>query len=149
MFGIDLSEGGIAKSRERKCGTFKVASVYDDFGAIFPATKFDAVISVEVIEHLYDPRTFTRRIYDALGPGGLAIITTPYWGWLKNVLLAVTGRMDRALTALWTGGHIKHWSYTTLRKLFEEREFEFVAFQGAGRLPFICGMIMVFRKKRF
>ena len=76
-------------------------------------------------------------------------MTTPYWGYLKNVLLAATGRLDRALTALWDGGHIKHWSYRTLRALFEEQPFEFVAFRGAGRrLPYLWkGMIMVFKKK--
>src|SRR5207253_2552797 len=109
---------------------------------------FDAIVSVEVIEHLYDPRRFMRRAYEALKPGGLLVLTTPYWGYLKNIALALTNRIDRALTPLWDGGHIKHWSYKTLRALGEELPFEFVAFRGAGRpIPYLWnGMIMVFRK---
>ncbi len=64
LYGIDLSEGGIAKAKQRNCGIFAVCSVYDDFGNVFQQ-EFDAVVSVEVIEHLYDPRDFTRQIYDA------------------------------------------------------------------------------------
>jgi SAM-dependent methyltransferase len=153
IFGIDLSEGGIQKALERKTrnASFRVASVYDDLRESFSdCGEFDAVVSVEVIEHLYDPRRFVKRVYESLRPGGLVVVTTPYWGYLKNVLLAVTGRMDRALTPLWDGGHIKHWSYRTLRALFEELPFEFMAFRGAGRrVPFLWkSMILVFRKKR-
>src|SRR3954451_23983373 len=65
VYGIDLSEGGIAKAQSRNCGSFKLGSVYDDYREMFDR-QFDAIISVEVIEHLYDPRTFTRRIHEAL-----------------------------------------------------------------------------------
>ena len=100
------------------------------------------------IEHLYSPRTFTRRALEALRPGGVLILTTPYWGYLKNLMIAVTNRTDRSLTALWEGGHIKHWSRQTLQTLGERQGFEFVAFEGAGRpIPFLWkGMMMVFRK---
>jgi 2-polyprenyl-6-hydroxyphenyl methylase/3-demethylubiquinone-9 3-methyltransferase len=152
-YGIDLSPGGIAKAQARGLpnGHFAVGSVYDDFRTVFPGqSTFDAIMAIEVIEHLYDPRCFVRRCSEAVRPGGLVIITTPYWGYLKNVVLAVTNRIDRALTVLWDGGHIKHWSYHTLRTVFEERGFEFVAFHGAGRrIPYLWnGMLMVFRAPR-
>lgn len=59
---------------------------------------------LEVIEHLYSPRQFVRRPYTALRPGGILIVTTPYWGYLKNLLLVLTNRIDHALTSLWEGG---------------------------------------------
>jgi len=150
MYGIDLSKGGIAHARDRYSNIyFAEWSLYENFHEAFEGvTVFDAVVAIEVIEHLYSPRTFMMRALEALRPGGLLILTTPYWGYLKNVVLAITNRIDRALTALWEGGHIKHWSYRTLRALGERQGFEFVAFQGAGRpIPFLWnGMIMVFRK---
>lgn len=148
--GIDLSEGGIARARERYPRIdFATASLNDDLRTIFPGIReFDAIYSVEVIEHLYSPVTFARRAMEALRPGGLLIVTTPYWGYAKNVLLAVTGRIDRALTALWEGGHIKHWSRATLTRLLTEAGFEFVAFHGCGRpIPFLWkNMVIVVRK---
>ena len=149
-YGIDLSAGGIARAHERHAGIeFAVASLNDDLRTAFPdVAEFDAIYSIEVIEHLYSPVTFARRAMEALRPGGLFIVTTPYWGYAKNVLLAVTGRIDRALTALWEGGHIKHWSRTTLTRLLTEAGFEFVAFHGRGRpIPFLWrNMVLIVRK---
>lgn len=149
MYGCDLSVSGIEIARSRGVGTFAHASIYEDLLEPFSGvTAFDAVVAVEVIEHLYSPRVFVRRAEEALRPGGLLVLTTPYWGYLKNIVLAVTGRMDRSLTALWDGGHIKHWSRKTLTLLVEERSFSLVGFSGAGRrIPYLWnGMVMAFRK---
>ena len=150
MSGIDLSDGGVARAKARYPAiSFRKVSVYDDFLAAFDqAPAFDAIISVEVIEHLYAPRDFIKQAYAALKPGGLLILTTPYWGYLKNLLLALINRIDRYHTALWDGGHIKHWSYATLSQLGRDHGFQFESFHGTkGRPPFLwSGMIMVFRK---
>jgi len=149
MFGLDMSDSGIQIASDRGIGSFQKASVYDDLSAPFAGvTTFDAIVSVEVVEHLYSPRIFVRRAFDALRPGGLLIVTTPYWGYLKNLALALTNRMDSSLTALWDGGHIKHWSRETLSTLLTEQPFEVVGFDGAGRsIPYLWnGMIMVARR---
>ena len=151
LYGMDLSEGGIAKCKERYPDTqFAVASAYDDYQTVFPGvSQFDAIISVEVIEHLYSPKQFAKRCAEAVRPGGLVIVTTPYWGYAKNVALALTNRIDRALTALWEGGHIKHFSFRTLRLTLEREGLSFVRFHGCGRaIPgFWKGMMVVFRKE--
>lgn len=150
MFGVDLSSGGVEIALKRPGGMrFAVASVYDDLLKEFPEIQnVDAIVSIEVIEHLYHPREFFKRARQALRPGGVLVITTPYWGYLKNIVLALTNRIDRALTALWDGGHIKHWSYRTLRLMGEDQGFECIGFHGAGRqIPFLWkGMVMIFRK---
>jgi len=89
-------------------------------------------LQFEVIEHIYSPRQFVQRAYEELSPEGILIVTTPYWGYLRNLKLAISNRIDRALSSLWDGGHIKHWSYRKLSRPLAEQEFEFVAFHGAG-----------------
>lgn len=65
------------------------------------------------------------------------IISTPYHGYLKNLALAITGKMDMHFTALWDGGHIKFWSVKSLTQLLDEFGFKVVEFRGSGRLPYI------------
>ena len=94
---------------------------------------------MEVIEHLYSPRTFAafvRSILEANG-GGRFILTTPYHGYLKNLSIALTGKADRHYSALWEGGHIKFWSRRTLAILLREAGFRNMAFTGAGRIPYL------------
>lgn len=152
VFGSDLSVSAIAHARSAGTGRYEVASLYDHLAEPFGINCFDAIVCVEVIEHLYSPARFVMRAHEALRPGGLLIVSTPYWGYLKNVVLALTNRMDRALTALWEGGHIKHFSRTTLTKLMEQQGFQTVKFIGCGEgwrahAPYLWnGMLMAFRK---
>ena len=111
VFGSDLSETGIEHATKLiPEGHFEVASVYEDLTRPFQVMSFDGIVCIEVIEHLYSPASFAIRAFEALRPGGILVISTPYWGYLKNVALAVSGRLDRYHTVLWEGGHIKHFS---------------------------------------
>jgi lysozyme family protein len=91
-------------------------------------------------------------MYEAVRPGGLVIVTTPYWGYLKNVVLALSNRTDRSLTVLWEGGHIKHFSRKTLTRLMANEGFRVVGFNGCGsgwraHVPYLwSGMLMVFER---
>jgi 2-polyprenyl-6-hydroxyphenyl methylase/3-demethylubiquinone-9 3-methyltransferase len=140
---MDWEESGVVHAR-KLCPDvrFEVASVYDDIASRFG--QFDAVVSLEVIEHLYDPRAFVGRVRECLRPAGLFILSTPYHGYLKNLLIALGGKFDAHVSPLWDGGHIKFWSRRTLTALLEEEGFRVVAFIGAGRLPYLWkSMILV------
>ncbi|MTJ07911.1 bifunctional 2-polyprenyl-6-hydroxyphenol methylase/3-demethylubiquinol 3-O-methyltransferase UbiG [Anabaena sp. UHCC 0204] len=99
--------------------------------------KFDIIISCEVIEHLFYPKELVRNIKKCLKPNGLLIITTPYNGYLKNLIIAATGKMDQHLTTLWDGGHIKFFSVATMTTLLKSENYTNIKFKFAGRLPYI------------
>ena len=108
---------------------------------------FDAVVSTEVIEHLYSPHLLPRFAWHCLRPGGLLIVTTPHHGYLKNLALSVADKWDHHHTALWHGGHIKFWSRTTLTQLLAKEGFVAERFLGVGRVPWLWkSMILVMRK---
>lgn len=144
--GVDVSEAGLAQAK-RHYPELKIAegSAYDDLAETYG--RFPALISLEVVEHLYSPRIFARTVFDLLEPGGTAIISTPFHGYWKNLAMAVTGTMDKHFTALWDHGHIKFWSEATLRTLLEEAGFRDVSYSRVGRLrPIAKGMIARVRR---
>lgn len=141
--GCDASEAGIAIARRSNPDArIERLSVYDDLRAVYGA-GWDVVVSTEVIEHLYSPRVFVARARELLAPNGTLILSTPYHGYLKNLALAASNRFDAHMTALWDGGHIKFWSYATLRQLLREQGFARFRFIGAGRVPWLWKSMVV------
>ena len=147
-FGIDASPSGIhLAAKALPDAHFYVADVAGTLPDNVALGSFDAVISTETVEHLLRPRSRVRNAFDLLKPGGALVISTPYHGYLKNVVLSLTGSMDAHFTALWDGGHVKFWSRETLCTLLSEAGFEQFAFVGVGRVPFLWkSMIIICRK---
>jgi 2-polyprenyl-6-hydroxyphenyl methylase/3-demethylubiquinone-9 3-methyltransferase len=146
VVGIDSSDSGVAIANS-SFPHLKIAvgSAYDDLASRYG--DFPVVVSLEVIEHLYDPRIYAKNLFDLVRPGGVALVSTPYHGYVKNLALAVTGRFDAHFTALWDGGHIKFWSVSTLTILLEEAGFSGVTFRFVGRFPAIAkSMIAIARR---
>jgi 2-polyprenyl-6-hydroxyphenyl methylase/3-demethylubiquinone-9 3-methyltransferase len=144
--GVDPSREGIEQSRtshpELKLYT---GSAYDDLRSQYG--EFPAVYSLEVVEHVYAPREYAATLFSLVAPGGVAIVSTPYHGYLKNLVLAATASMDKHFTALWDHGHIKFWSMATLSTLLREAGFGAIRFRRVGRVPALAkSMIAIARK---
>jgi len=119
----------------------------DDDPSLIGNENFDVAIATEVIEHLMRPFNLPRFAKQLLRPGGHLIISTPYHGYLKNLILALTDRWDVHLNPFWDGGHIKFWSYKTVSQLLNESGFRVVRFIGAGRLRFLWKSMIVVAQK--
>ncbi len=137
VVGVEESEQGvaIASSNFSDCH-FIQASIYD-----LPYTElqnyFDIVISVEVIEHLFYPKELAKAAKNCLKPNGTLILTTPYHGYLKNIVLALSGKLDKHFHVLWDGGHIKFFSVKTLTELLKSEGYTDIHFKFAGRFPYV------------
>ena len=144
--GCDPSEEGVQQARSAHPDiSFVCLSVYDEPPSEWLG-QFDIIVNTEVVEHLYDPRALPRLAKRLLKPGGVVLATTPYHGYLKNLVLSLLNKWDQHHTPFWLHGHIKFWSRKTLTQLFEDERFKFVSFKGLGRLPWLwMTMLMEFK----
>lgn len=146
VLGVDPSPMGVAEARKGyPAARFEEASAYDDLAAAFGL--FDVIVSLEVVEHLMSPKTFAERLAGCLKPGGRAIVSTPYHGYLKNLALAVAGKLDAHHDALWEGGHVKFFNRAKLVALFERTGLRPAGFERVGRwAPLAKSMVAVFER---
>lgn len=83
-YGHDLSAAHIRRARRRLPGvTFTVGPAND---VPYPDKHFDAVVLLDVLEHVPDERAVTMEIARVLRPGGTLILSVPNRG--------VFGRLD-------------------------------------------------------
>ena len=95
VYGVDASESGVAIANAQVPDHFFVLDVTSGaLPAALAGRRFDVVISTEVIEHLYDPRSFIDFARRHLAGDGEFILSTPYHGYLKNLVMALTGKLD-------------------------------------------------------
>jgi 2-polyprenyl-3-methyl-5-hydroxy-6-metoxy-1,4-benzoquinol methylase len=145
--GVDISESAIAHARRAYPGlNLSVGSAYDRLAERFGT--FPVVLSLEVVEHLYDPRAFVRTARALVSPGGTFMLSTPYHGYWKNLVIALFDQWDWHFTALWDHGHIKFWSPRTITALLSEGGFRVERIERVGRIPALAKTMIVVARRR-
>lgn len=147
VVGLDSSHSGIQIARQAHSElTWRQAD------ALLPPAEdlrghFDAVVAVETVDHVAQPRLLLQHALQMLRPGGWLLVTVPYHGYLKNLGVALSGRFDLRLHALQDHGRLKFFSRRTLMALVAEAGFVEVKFQALGRLPAIARSMLISARK--
>ena len=148
--GVEIDSEGVKIARSRYPEVvFYNCGIQDDPAVVVNSEgkRFDAVVSTEVIEHLFAPELLPTFATGLLRKkDGFLILSTPYHGYMKNLSLSILDKWDEHHTSLWTGGHIKFWSRSTLTKLLAQNGYQVTAFHGCGRFPLLWkSMVIVAR----
>lgn len=130
--GVDISGAAIAAARERglQAQTIEDASVLP-----FKNGSFDAVVCIEVLEHLFAPHLAAAEALRVLRPGGRCIVTVPnvaHWRDRLDALCGVwqPGGDDFARRQPWRSPHIRFFRPTTLRAMLLDVGFDHVDVTG-------------------
>ncbi|RYU91605.1 class I SAM-dependent methyltransferase [Mucilaginibacter terrigena] len=143
-YGTDASEKGIGIAKQKNANRFFVQDLSTGKLPVeLQGLNFDTIISTEVIEHLYDPEAFITFCKESLPGKGEIILSTPYHGYLKNLVLSIFNKWDTHLSPIWLGGHIKMWSAATLSSLLTSKGFKVICFKGCGRVPYLWKSMII------
>lgn len=148
VVGIDINEHAISIAKENvKNANFAVCTVYEPEIEKITGKDFDCIISTEVIEHLFDPQKLFTQSSNLLKKDGFLILSTPYHGYLKNLLISLFNSWDKHFSVKVIGGHIKFFSKNTLSDMAKTADFTNIRFFYVGRNYFVPkSMIAVAQK---
>jgi SAM-dependent methyltransferase len=98
--------------------------------------RFDAVLLMDVLEHLRDPKGLLRRLLGLLKPSGRLLCTGPnvaYWAMRKDLLL---GRWNYQDTGIMDRTHLHFYNAKTWQELLERAGYTVEKFQSVeGMIP--------------
>ena len=109
----------------------------------YKSASFDAVLLLDVIEHLTDVRGAIRESYRVLKPGGQLLIATPNIAFALRRLSLMTGRFPATSQAneglgsqrdgLIDGGHFHYFTFSMVQHLVSEAGFRETKMTAVGR----------------
>lgn len=144
-YGADASISGIQIANKINSGRFIHFDFEKDNPKVLKELKVDVILSIEVIEHLYSAKNFMKLCNQVLENSKTSelILSTPYHGYFKNLILSIFDKWDKHWSPTWEGGHIKFWSKRTIIELFTNNGFKFSSFIGVGRFPYVWKSMII------
>ncbi len=131
VVGIDISTivlAGAKRNFNNKEVDFVTASLEGSLP--FQTSYFRAVWCTEVLEHVFDVHSVLSELNRVLCEQGLLVLTTPYHGRIKNILLALYGFEKHFNPYL---SHIRFYTRHSLGECLTNAGFLPVRWSGVGR----------------
>jgi 2-polyprenyl-6-hydroxyphenyl methylase/3-demethylubiquinone-9 3-methyltransferase len=145
VVGLDPSETGIARATEAFPGPkFSTDLSAENMRRLGP---FDLALCIEVIAHCHEPARELAKIFNALKPGGTLILATPYYGYLKILLLALADRLKERQSVSAYAAYVSLFTPDTIGRLLREAGFEDVEIVRIGRVPMLAKDMIVNARK--
>jgi 2-polyprenyl-3-methyl-5-hydroxy-6-metoxy-1,4-benzoquinol methylase len=128
--GIDLSEKAIAFGKRQYPAMDLRVGTPTDLLAEFKGA-FQVAWSTEVIEHVFDVYGFLTAVQALLEPKGKLILTTPFHGRVKNILIGLSGYAEHYKPF---GGHIRFFDKRSMDATLRHCGFTPTRWTGFGRI---------------
>lgn len=143
--GVDVSETALEAAKK----SFPLAAFYkisDIEKTPLENQSVDFIFSSEVLEHIFNVENAFSEFKRVLKPGGKILLTVPYHGFIKNILIAIFAFNNHFNPA---SSHIRFFSKKTLFDLLNKFGFGVIKYGYYGRFYPIPHSIWVLGEREY
>jgi 2-polyprenyl-3-methyl-5-hydroxy-6-metoxy-1,4-benzoquinol methylase len=132
-----------------------------DFSAYTFERQFDFIVSTAVIEHIDDPTTFVRKIYECLKPGAPVFLMTINSGAIMHHVASLFKSLGIRVVydRLYNHHHLQHYTNYSLARLMKDGGFSIIEQRNYNfplsavdlpksnpilRWPYLVGVFLIF-----
>lgn len=143
--GVDISKTALKQAEKRvPSGIYKI--IIESKKVPIKSESIDFILANDVVEHVYDTEWMFNEFSRMLKKDGLILISTPYCGFIKNLIIALTN-FELVYDPL--GPHIRFYTKKSLKKCLDLVGFRIVHFGTFGRFyPVSKGMFVLAKKTK-
>lgn len=149
VLGVDLAAAYVDRARQRaglaSNVQFRVLNLDSELASLETGSA-DVVVSVDVLEHVFDVFGFVAHVARILRPGGLVALRVPNIAYVRHRVSLLAGALPITsswfgpsgdLTAWrtkwgWDGGHLHYFTLGTLSKLLRDVGLQPLGFRDPG-----------------
>lgn len=126
----EIEEGGTANPTEFKSRIRFYPPLVDFRPGPIESTAFEMAVSIESNESFSKPSALVKLATAKLQNGGIFVLSVPYGGCLKNLLIAAREWWNLPRSVVWDGGPRRRWSKKYLNALMKSKGFTTLEFIG-------------------
>lgn len=134
IIGCDISDIVLKEASIYYSNVFQVDIETDVLTKSINKQKFDYIVVLEVLEHLFKPANVLRQCYTFLKDEGFLIASFPNIVWYKYRLNMLRGRFPQNYL-LYPGEHIQNFTLDSFYKLLQENGFSPIGIDGQFLFP--------------
>lgn len=131
LTGVDISKEAIRHAK-KKYKNISFSVIKPDTKLPYRKNSFDYVMCLDVIEHVMDVELVLAEFNRVLKPGGRLLVSTPYHGMVKNMLIVMLGYFDFVFNP--TGPHIRFFTKKSLTQCLSDANFDIDVTGYCGRI---------------
>jgi len=130
VYGVDISPQALELARNAGLITTRVN--INDEPLPYSESTFDTVVTLDVIEHVFDPHVFVKEIHRVLKAGGSLVVSTPNIRKLQRMYALIRGRFPKTSydDVGWDGGHLHYFTSRDLAALLDAHGFRVIVIDG-------------------
>jgi 2-polyprenyl-3-methyl-5-hydroxy-6-metoxy-1,4-benzoquinol methylase len=135
LTGVDLAAGALELAQAHYDTTLQANIEREHLAARLGGAQFDAIVALEVLEHLFAPRAALAQFHELLAPGGAIIVSFPNSAWWRYRLELLRGRFPEEYHVFDAVEHLQQFTLPSFTRLLVQAGFRITAIDGEFLQP--------------